>query len=903
MTHIPTKDTFISPVHSSYETKSEFQFYFLIVLMPFLMFYSIIPFLSGLTMGSDYLLFPIRYQMELFFSMKTGSFPLYAPGFASGHSSSALTLGQIYHPLSHIASIMPGYWEGKAIEWNSFLKLLSLGLTQLVLFLFLRRLRLSSLFSFLFSFITIYNLKLMDLFRHGAPLEAFTGHLVLCAVIGWHFIQPTKWAGPLCIIGATYLLICSGHPEEMYYGFLGTVLFMCVAPFFIPTMLSDRGVDLKIAFKFWIQTGFYIFLGLMLSSAYTLPFYFDFVSDNNLRVGQDYMLADHNLDTFIGTINNFFLPLRSLVYGAFGGSSLFLVAFLIPVLWFFKVKIPRSVWFIWGLLVFMFLFMQGKRTPVHRLVWEYLPLASSIRTAGRISMIMPFFIMLLLAWVAQAESFLLRFKRSSVMLRPFAMLAYSSLVMTVIYYLVYIAGYHILSSATFVEEFIYAAGHFRYVSYFWLELMIVIAGISLLAVLAVYSMRASANRTLGIVLIIVTIAQVGIVLKYRTAHWIGKKYASPTFKEMQEQKKTKLDYLYDPGGGMQSSIVINHLDRTFMEPFLGKILTHIVSVKNQDEAYQIMEQERLPQQLFIEGYDSEKARMMTEGAKDMKEGRVKLTYSAFNRLQFQIVSQAPAFFGLHYPYTGYWNAKVNDKDVPVYRANGAAHAIEIPKGESVIEFRYWSHSAFWGMTISCMTFALIGFFVCFRSLKGLQMTTGIVAVLAVSAGGFMLWYTSLYSGDNLKTEYAWTYEPPMKINNVAYGKRSWVMPPAKVCRVCAPDRFNTRLVDGNRIPMSGFITSQDYSPDWFIDLHKLKKIKTLFLYGVGKNSKDDAISFKIALSDDGHTWRTSASMVSPANGDGPLNIVFNKLQTARYIMIKLSGESMVSIDEVEIYGP
>jgi hypothetical protein len=893
----------MSHTYFTNKISSSFLSYFIILLLPFLLFHWMIPFITNVTIGSDYLAFPIKQQMELLFSIKTGSFPLYVPGFGSGHSSSALTLGQVFHPLPYISSIMPGYWEGKAIEWNNIFKLLSLGISQLALFIFLRKIRLDVFYSFLLSLITIYNLLLLDLFRHGAPLEAYTGHLILCTVMGWYFIRPTKWKGPLCIIGATYLLICSGHPEEMYYGLVGSGLFACVAPYFISNMLPDRKVDIKTAIRFWLKTGSFIFLGILLSSFYIVPFYFDFVSYNILRVGQDYAKADHNLDTFVGTINNFFLPLRSLVYGAFGGSSLILTAFLLPFLRVLKVKIPRSIWSVWGILLFMFLFMQGSRTPIHRLVWEYLPFASSIRGPGRISIIMPFFIMLLLAWIVQAEPVSLRFRRSSITLKPSTVLVYFSLTVIACYYLIYITGYHVFSSEEFRELFSYPVGHFRFIPYFLFELIIVTAGIFSLIMLTGYSMRSGASAKLGFLLILFTLIQVGMVLKYRSAHWIEKRYDSPTFEEIQQQKKNRLDYIYYAGGGMYSAIVLNHLERTFIEPFLGKIYTQIVPVTDQSDAYERMELNRLPQQSFIEGYDSEKARTITEGAKDMKEGRVKLIYSSFNRLRFHVISEVPAILGLSYPFTGKWRAWKNGERVNIYRANGASHAVEIPEGESFIEFRYWSSAAFWGMLISCATFALFGLFVCFRGLTGLRSAIGIGIVLTISAGGFIHWYNSLYSGDNLSTEYTWIYTQPLKTPNLAYGKNTWVSPVPKICNVCAPDFSNKRVVDGDRSPGYGFTTRLLDSPSLFIDLHRIQTVKNIYLYESSQDSSINVRPLDISLSNNGNMWRTVASVDTLAKQYDPTHIVFEIPQTTRYIRITASGKSHLSLDEVEIYGP
>ncbi|HDZ62709.1 MAG TPA: hypothetical protein ENH40_06155, partial [Nitrospirae bacterium] len=132
-------------------SESPLSIYLLIFTLPFLVLYWFVPFLSNLSIGNDYQSYGIRNQMELLFSIKTGSFPLYSPGYALGQSSIALTWSQIFHPIAYLASIMPGYWSGKALHWHTFFKMLSLGITQLVLFIFLRRLKLNMVFSFLLS--------------------------------------------------------------------------------------------------------------------------------------------------------------------------------------------------------------------------------------------------------------------------------------------------------------------------------------------------------------------------------------------------------------------------------------------------------------------------------------------------------------------------------------------------------------------------------------------------------------------------------------------------------------------------------------------------------------------------------------------------------------------------------
>jgi len=114
--------------------------YAVIFLMPFLMLNWMIPFFSDATLGKDYTNVYIRQQMELMFSLKTGSFPLFMPDFAAGQAAVSLTMGQLFHPIPHMAAHLPAYWSGYALEWVTLLKLLSLIGSQMMLFAFLKKL-------------------------------------------------------------------------------------------------------------------------------------------------------------------------------------------------------------------------------------------------------------------------------------------------------------------------------------------------------------------------------------------------------------------------------------------------------------------------------------------------------------------------------------------------------------------------------------------------------------------------------------------------------------------------------------------------------------------------------------------------------------------------------------------
>jgi hypothetical protein len=897
--------------------------YSFIILLPFLVFYWMIPFKSVITIGHDYLKYSINHQIAILFSIKKGSFPLYIPGYASGQSSTALTLGQVFHPISHLSSIMPGYWDGKVIEWNNFFKLLSLGITHLALFLFLKSINLRAIYCFLLSFITVYNLRMLELYHHGAPLEAYTGFLILCSFIGLYFINQKNWLYFSGVIISAYLLICSGHPEDMYYGVLGAGLFTLVAPFFLSDVLNNgREINFTVAFKFWLKIGGCFLISLLLSFAYVLPFYFEFVSNNFGRVGQDYSWANSNLDSFMGTINNFLLPLRSEVHSAFGGSSLFLMALIVPLLRFFRIKIPRSIWITWGILLFIFLHMQGNRTPVHRLTWEYLPFASSIKEPGRISTIMPLFIMILMVWIIKANST----TKTSNLFKPLTIAAFVSCLLIITYYLTYFTGYYIFNSSIFLKYFRpYFDRNFLQFSFSYtykrIEFLLVVLGIISLILLFISDLRIRSKITTfsGVILLVIVIFQVGLILRYRGVNFVENIRDTPTLEEIEIQKQNKLDYLYYPGQGMHSSIVTKQLNNSFMEPFLGKIFTQIISVKSQNEAYKLMREQRLPQQVFIEGYDSIKAEEITEKARYMKNGVVKLIYSSFNRLKFRVRSETPAILGLSYPYTGHWRAWVNGRKVHVYRANGAAHAVEIPKGESIVEFRYWSNAFFWGILISCSTFIIVGLSVSFRTLKGLKRITGIVLVLIAGIGVFMLWYNSLYTGDNLKTKYTWTYTPPSKTPNLAYGKKNWMNRVYSHRAFRDMARYTGRLVDGNIAPGSGFVTCYYKEPAWFIDLARIEEISKIVFYYSNKNPiflnifrncsfvEREAVdrnesTIEILFSNNNMDWTSSRIFRLQKDKEGIKTINFNKPLNARFVQIKLHGKGQLMFDEVEIYG-
>jgi hypothetical protein len=875
-----------------YEGKNLFAIYIIIIILPFLFLYWMVPFIAPLSIGNDYQTTAIENQMEIQFSIRNGSFPLYVPGFAGGHSSIALTLGQLFHPMPYIASLMPGYWDGEALQWNTFFRMLTLGLAHLALFLFLRRLNISILFSFLISCVTVYNLRMLDLFRYGASLESYTGFLLLCSSIGLYYINRSRIWGPLSIIATTYLLINSGHPQMMYYGIIGAGLFTLVIPFFISCMLPDRHSTFRNALLFWLKVGSCSVVAVLLSSAYILPFYFDFVATNAERIGRDYQWADSIRDTFMGTLNNFFLPLRSDVHGAFGGSSFIAMALVFPVIRLFKIRIPTILWVVWGIFLITFFHMQGARMPVHKFVWQYFPFASSFRYAGRISIIIPIFIMILLAWTVQAGTYQTKARNPTKSLPPHSLLALTAALIMTVYIAYVILNIFIYSTewkfSPFSPTAINSVPHL-------VELLVIVTGIGSLFSLVLYGRFPRSTIIIGILICFLTFIQIIGVLRYGT--WITHRSKTPTFSYMMKQKKEKLDYRYYPGTGMFSEVVTRQLKHSFMEPFLGKIYTQVIPVTSMDEAYEEMKQDRNIDQIFVKGYGFDKNISFSPDTIEERGIMTELIYSSFNRLVFKAVTPESAFFSLSYPFTGHWNALLNGKETRIYRANGAAHAVEIPAGESSIEFRYWSPAYFWGMFISCFIIILIGLYLYINS-KGLLRFSALLLALVLGISGFFAWYNSIYSGNNLGTDYVWTYKPPPPIPNIAYGKKTWT---SSSFRGSPGYMHSSRAVDGDTSPGSGFSTGKEENPAWFLDLNKPTEVKKIVLYESSDNPIVNIRPLRIDFSADGAKWNTVKSISASSNNENLIHIAFQSPRATRFIRITAHGLCILRFDEVEVF--
>ena len=715
----------------------------LICLLPFVALYWLLPVVSDLTIGNDYGVYSIEQQMELQYSLAHGSFPLYSPGFAGGRSSAALTLGQLYHPISYLAANSPGYWEGGALEWNTIWRLISLGLTQLVLFNLLLRLGLKPDASFIVSWLTVYNQRMLDMFRYGASLESYTGFLLLCAAMTWLYLAPDNFVRPLSIIGATYLLVCGGHPQIAFLGLLGSGLVYLVIPGVVSAIRPEIEAGRHRMRQYYVGAPIYVGLGILCSAAYIVPFYFEFLRDAPARLKRPYSWSLANSDHWGGALNSFFNPLRSDVHGAFGSSPLILLAVLAPLVIVPMTKLAsrRTIVAIWLLSIFVFLCSIGSDGHLYYWFWKIVPLADSFRTPGRIAMLLPPLFMFILAWF-----FNLADDDTSADARTSRLLWSIGLAAVVLF----IIGYMFLSHAVTGSY-----SPMRIAPYpLWVNGLIFACGIASLILVTLRVSPYRAIAPLGALLAATVILQSVVQLRHGT--WIAARGSTPTIERIDAEKRANLAFRGEAGFGMESATPAHLLGSR----------TRQLSFQPSTYRYPTYNP-KIPMALFHPVSTMPASNYLPSSPQKPGGTRasipVETLFSSFNRLVLKVYADSPGFLTLTVPYSTQWRAFVGSQECEIRPTDEHELAVVVPVGTHEVDLRFHSRASLVGLLISCaaILFAAIYYG---RNCKSVWLRNAIViGVIIMVPVSFALLEYSLYTGDDLGTQFksplaAWTRE-------------------------------------------------------------------------------------------------------------------------------------------------
>ncbi|MEW6076924.1 MAG: hypothetical protein AB1724_03845 [Thermodesulfobacteriota bacterium] len=897
----------------------------LLLLLPGPLFHFMLPFTrTVIAPGRDFIRYYLWPQMEYMVSVKFGSFPIYSPFVSCGDFTSLMAgIGQLYLPLPYLASLLPGYWTGFAFDWLLLLNLLMMSVSGIVLLVFLRRLSVSPLVAFALTSVTVFSPRSLVCLGYGFGSAAWAGHILTCAVLGLYFLNPDRIGKPLLIVGASYWTISSGHPEEVYYCVLGTCLFALLLPYIVETVLPQRRCSFKEKLRFW---GFWVVccgLSFLLSAAYIAPLYAEVIRNMDFA-NMTFEQSAISLDTLPGLIYNFFLPVRTGFFGCFGGTSMYLMVLLIPLIKLLRQPAGRGNWLILTFIGLVFLYMAGEATPVFSAFWKILPFASSTRNPSRASLIMPILFLPGLVWLFTTEqtvSLVVFKRRRSIPVR--SVLGAAAIIML----LSGLLSLHLMSPPISV--------HVRLKALFlpaWVEPLLISVGFLTLLTVVVHGLSLRYKTTAEIFLCVLICLGLTLMMRYGSLPF-DQKYDKGvlTLDRLLAQKQKTLRlvpgylFLFETGAHWAER---EQFKNYFVDPYLGQIFRKYRVAENRQDAYRILNQQRQRDEVVVEGYQPDEAGGgMTEACAGGPD-RVRLVYSTYNRLIFEAEACQPAFFFLSYPDPDrHWRAWVNGETVNIYSANGISQAVRIPTGKSRVEFRYWSAAAFWGMAVSCLTMAVIGILAAVRCRGKAAGFLLAAAAVCLSGGLFVLWSNSLYSGRSFQTAYTWQTPTDRELTNLAYGKPAEISLYNKIHPAYLHAR---RGVDGDRSFDSCFVTASHQNPWFKIDLGKVSTVGSIVitatLKGYEENKmflyfNDNAAATEIdgiflftqvpvlfnnlplilAISIDDKNWQYTR--IDNFEPDAPNRFQLAQPADIRYVKVIASGTCRLCLNEVEVYPP
>lgn len=853
--------------------------------LPFLVFYWLVPVFSSLTIGNDYPAWSIDHQQALMYSLEHGTFPLYVPGFAMGQSATALTLGQLFHPLPHLARLFPGYWEGDALCINTQLRLISLGCVQLLLFYALKKLGLRTLLAFVLSFITIYNLRMLDMFRYGASLENFTAFVILCSCIILCALEFRRWYFVGIVIGS-FLLTVGGHPQIAYIGFLGAFILTLLAPGFVASVRPGVAYGSKRLLTYWCLVLLATLTGGLLAAPYITGFYFDFLPYNELRTNNTYTWSTAYQDSWGGLFRSFYSPLSSDVHGAFGGSAIVILALLFPVAVVIYRKYLSIAWLTFMAAVFVFLLACGDATPIHRMVWEYLPMSSNFRVPGRYTLMILFPLLLVLVWICSIGIQEANGGRKPVV--PF--LASNGTILAFIGCVLFIVlnqsiDQMLPDSSWFSPEHINDVTRKDFNRGFYL-------GLAALVTLAVY-FELSARRlrilsaSAGFVLVALVVLEATNALRYGT--WVTAAKNQPTADKIAAYMQDSYSVPAAPGSGMSMALIDRQIERSILEPKLARFYRIVSAFEDEQALQRYLLTERKPNEAAILG--SRFRSLPRQSGIEDRIDEVQSTAFRYNQLEFSVASWADGLLSTNLPFRQNWHVFVDGVTAEAVMANGYETAVFVPAGTHEVVFRYESNAIAAGMLVACisltMTLLYAAWKVSGRTIRGFCIVSS-----AFPLALYAIWAGSLYNGDRLDVGYSWNGAEFPSNENLAYAKQASA---SSILNDTMRYYFYPGLAIDGDVDGRPFSSALSEQPSWKVDLGALRSIRSIVIHKPMAGS----LPISIRVSNDGELFTDVAEI---RTADKEVIVRLEPSIEARFVAMQSEGRTRLGFSEVEILG-
>lgn len=719
-------------------------FLWLVVMaLPFWLLHWTMPFRGTQTFGNDYPVWCSAPQLQIFWSISQGTFPLYMPGFAVGHSTAAMTLAQIYHPAAWLSYAMPGYWKGDALEWNTFYRFLQLGLTHGILYTLSRRLSVPRVGAFLGSLVAVYNLRMLDSFRYGASLESYSAMLLLVAACGYVWFDPdSKWKKVFVAI-TTYLLVVSGNPQWAY---LGALVAACLALLFpwIERALNPalEPPSARRVARYLFSIGVSGVAGLVLTAPYLLTFYREVLKTNQTRAHATYEFTLGYGDTVEGTLANFLMPMHADVHGQFGGSALFLLAALFPLARLTRKRVPKVFWWLYGMLVITLLFAVGKYGwrdgAVHRFIFDHVPGFAVFRVPGRITLWIPVLAFPLWLWLFQPRN------RDALKLVSLGALV------------IYASKWFWSAKGVPAVEW---STPMKIAAKKWSatidDKILLLAGITLLLLLLASHWRKLAPLALaGAVLT----ASISTRTAMRNGTWKQNRVPTVTEESLTKHRKTSASAYNVAGEAIEVGAVTEYTKRKLRTSRPIGSIEHDAEKSPRGEAFYQRLVETKQKVLLVPSPEPTSDEMVGE------HDTVKLTYNTSNRHEFDVFAARDGYFVLGLPLITGFTAKIDGEPRPVTRANGLYAAVFLPRGAHKVELQFTSWPFFIGMAITFGVTWLGILYLAWSRLRTARSRIVFAAVFLLSGvATYAVWNRWLYGGPSIGTAFTWeakASEPP-----------------------------------------------------------------------------------------------------------------------------------------------
>jgi hypothetical protein len=731
----------------------------LLLIMPFLAFSWMFPYLSSLTIGNDYTVYSIDWQMDLLFSIRNGTFPFFAPGFSGGQSSAAMTLAGIYNPVPYVANMLPLYWSGYALDAYTLVKLLSIGLVSCIAFSSFRAMRVSVVISFILTCYLFYNLRLLDMFRYGASLESYTGMIGVISCIFLYSINFKKYE-LFGVLFFSYYCITGGHPQIMYISYM-IILF---AWLFLPCILS--GLILKdmnrgqLVREYYMPIGLTFVVSILLASPYLLSFYFDFITHNIARASRPYTWSIDLKTSWATLIASAIEPFEAGAYAAFYGGAIFLwsliyIFFIIVIaykkrsLMMLELKVNLFLAFV---ILVVLLIGLGDETPLHYLYWKYVPFANSYRVPGRIYILIPYLSVF-------------------VLLRPFSLIARNIIPwhQDVVYALkgsilfsVVILLFSIIPLGIYSDTF-KAADLNNIPAYVRSVVIMISVGVLLVAYLNLVNIKFS--QPLQVLIAFMLIGTMAFFLM-RYGTWVGVNFHKRSYIQYVESMKNDITILSAPGFGMASKAIQLQRDEFIVSPFLSKFYVNYKHTSFDDgDIYSYLRNNSRPDLLIVDDTDSG-GNLSHE---EYNDSSIKLIFNSFNKYEFIVKSNQSGYFYLNFPFSINWTSFVDGDRSVIKRADGNAMGVFLTAGTHNVTFEFISIAAMFGFLIIgiCISLVFLYYSRRYSLSRRLSSFIGIALFLVPS----VLVYYSATHGKSLGAQYEWDSYKEAGDFYVSYGKR------------------------------------------------------------------------------------------------------------------------------------